>query len=84
MSKKKKSLVNTYQQVKIYNFLLFDFKLPPKASCVANSVWSDSGLLCLKLTNITPLFKVHVTYDISSIHLCKSNVYGFENQTRDQ
>ena len=31
-----------------------------------------------------PLFKVHVTYDISSKHPHKSNVYAYENQTRDQ
>ena len=35
MSKKKKSLVNIYQRANIYNFLLPDFKLPPKVSCVA-------------------------------------------------
>ena len=49
MNKKKKSLVNIYQWAKIYNFLLPDFKLPPKVSCVANSVWSNSGLLLLKV-----------------------------------
>ena len=35
-------------------------------------------------TNITPLFKIHATYDISSIHLRKPNVYSYKNQTRDQ
>ena len=84
MSKKKKVFNNIYQRAKMYNFLLLDFKLPPKVSCVANNVWSNSGLLCSSSTKVVPLFKEYTTYDISSIHSRKSNVYAYENQTRDQ
>ena len=34
-----KSLVNIFQRDEIHNFLLPDFKLPPKVICVANRVW---------------------------------------------
>ena len=71
---KRKVFSNIYQWAKIYNFLLPDFKLPPKVSCVTNSDWSNSGLLLLKVTNITPLFKLW--------HHQLTSTY--ENQTRDQ
>ena len=64
MSKKKKSLVNIYQQAKIYIFLLPYFKLPPKVSCVANNVWSNSSCFTqgqqtlFKVQHMTTLFKV--------------------------
>ena len=67
----------------MYNFLLPDCKLPPKVSCVANIVWISLFCFCSR-SNIMQLFKVHATYDINSIHPRKSNVYAYENQTRDR
>ena len=75
------SLVISIRELKYISFsTTTNFKLPPKVSCEANSVWSNSVWFCTRSTNITPQFKVHVT----SAHPHKSNMYAYENQTRDQ
>ena len=53
---------------------------------VVKQIVAEAFPVCFstRSANITPLFKVHTTYDISNIHPCKSNIYAYENQTHDQ
>ena len=53
-SQKEKVFSNIYQWAKIYNFLLPNFKLTPKVSCVANL---KSSLLLLKVNKHHAIIK---------------------------